>query len=177
MNTAIDRLQPLSTDQLNKVHSATIDILGTTGMCFESEEVREIFRKNDFKLEGKNVLFTEAQIRTAVESVAKKWTLMARDPEKIVKMNIDSYSIGMGGGSPFMINADSSHHPATRMDYINSLKKCAREIARLRLPQTGILQFGNDPKTIHIFPYLQSDCLKTPSIRVVLGESGDREKH
>lgn len=122
MNTAIDRLQPLSSDQLNQIHSATLDILGTTGMCFESEEAREIFRTNGFLMEGKNVLFTEAQIRTAVESVSKNWTLMARDPEKIVEMNIDSYSIGMGGGSPFMVNADSTYHSATRKDYINSLK-------------------------------------------------------
>ncbi len=122
MNTAIDRLQPLSTDQLNQIHSATLDILGTTGMCFESEEAREIFRSNGFLMEGKNVLFTEAQIRTAVESVSKNWTLMARDPEKIVEMNIDSYSIGMGGGSPFMVNADTTYHSATRQDYINSLK-------------------------------------------------------
>lgn len=122
MNTAIDRLQPLSSDELSKVHAATLDILGDTGMCFESEEARHIFKTNGFKIDGKNVLFTEAQIRTALDSVSNKWTLMARDPEKTVEMNIDSYSIGMGGGSPFMINADSTYHPATRKDYINSLK-------------------------------------------------------
>jgi trimethylamine--corrinoid protein Co-methyltransferase len=122
MNTVIDRLQPLSKDKINKIHAATLDILGNTGMRFESEEARGIFKENGFKIEGKNVLFTEAQLRTALESVSKKWTLMARDPDKTIEMNIDSYSIGMGGGSPFMINADSTYHVATREDYINSLK-------------------------------------------------------
>ncbi len=38
MNTAIDRLHPLSNDELNHIHAATLDILENTGMCFESEE-------------------------------------------------------------------------------------------------------------------------------------------
>ena len=122
MNTVIDRLQPLTIDDLNKVDAATLDILGNTGMCFESKEARKIFKTNGFKVEGKNVFFTETQIRTAHESVSKKWTLMARDPDKTIEMNIDSYSIGMGGGSPFMINADRTYHAATRKDYLNSLK-------------------------------------------------------
>jgi trimethylamine--corrinoid protein Co-methyltransferase len=122
MNTAVDRLHFLSKDELYKVHTATLDILENTGMRFESEEAREIFKKNGFKVEGKNVQFTETQLRTAHESVSNKWTLMARDPDKTVEMNLDSYSIGMGGGSPFMINADRTYHAATRKDYINSLK-------------------------------------------------------
>ena len=116
MNTVIDRLQPLGRDDLNKIHDATLDILGNTGMRFESEEARRIFKANGFKIHGKNVMFTDSQIRTALESVSRNWTLMARDPSRTVKMNIDSYSIGMGGGAPFMVNADRTCHPATRSD-------------------------------------------------------------
>jgi trimethylamine:corrinoid methyltransferase-like protein len=49
MNSAIDKLYPLSNDELNQIHAATLDILENTAMCFESEEAREIFNKNGFK--------------------------------------------------------------------------------------------------------------------------------
>ncbi|MCG8564403.1 MAG: trimethylamine methyltransferase family protein, partial [Desulfobacterales bacterium] len=119
---AIDRLQPLSSQDIEKTHQATVNILSTAGMCFESEAARELFKKNGFKVEGKNVLFTEEQLLSAVRSVSKNWTLMARNPEKKVEMNLDSYSIGMGGGAPFMVHADGSAKSATRQDYINALK-------------------------------------------------------
>jgi trimethylamine---corrinoid protein Co-methyltransferase len=122
MSSHYDRLQSLSKDELNQLHVATIDILKTTGMCFESEKAHEIFRRHGFKTEGKLVYFTEKQIQTAVESVSDKWTLMARDKNHKVTMNQDNYSVGMGGGSPFMVNVDQSYHPATRQDYLNALK-------------------------------------------------------
>ncbi|MBT4286050.1 MAG: hypothetical protein HOD92_01840 [Deltaproteobacteria bacterium] len=122
MNTNYDRLKSLNPDELNQLHAATIDILKTTGMCFESEKAHEIFRRHGFKTEGKLVYFTEKQIQAAVESVSDNWTLMARDENRKVELDKDRYSIGMGGGSPFMINADQSYHPATRQDYLNALK-------------------------------------------------------
>jgi trimethylamine---corrinoid protein Co-methyltransferase len=122
MSSHYDRLQSLSKDELNQLHVATIDILKTSGMCFESEKAHEIFRRHGFKTEGKLVYFTEKQIQTAVESVSDKWTLMARDASHKVEMNQDNYSVGMGGGSPHMINADQSYRLATRQDYLNALK-------------------------------------------------------
>lgn len=117
-----DRLQPLQQSELNQLHAATIDILKNTGMCFESGKARAIFQKHGFKVENKLVFFTDEQIQTAVETVSSQWTLMARDPDRNIEMTAESYTIGMGGGSPHMINADQSYHLATRQDYLNALK-------------------------------------------------------
>jgi trimethylamine--corrinoid protein Co-methyltransferase len=54
-----DRIQTFSTEELNKIHDASIDLLETVGVRFDDDEAVDLFKSNGFKVDGKTVFFTE----------------------------------------------------------------------------------------------------------------------
>ena len=63
-------LQPmwvLSDSDLATIHSATVELLKSTGIQFLSEESIELFRHHGFRVEGETVFFTEEDIDSALK--------------------------------------------------------------------------------------------------------------
>lgn len=122
MSLIFDRLQPLSARDLNKIHSATVDILGDTGMAFESERALRIFKNRGFKVDGKKVLFTGSAIENALETVGRNFTILSRNPRHHLKMDQGSFSVGLGRSAPFIMDHDGNRRSPTTEDYINVMK-------------------------------------------------------
>lgn len=66
MNTRLDTHNllhgPLSPEQIQAVHDATIEVLSKTGFRFVCESVRNVFKNNGFRVEDGKVYFTEDQL-------------------------------------------------------------------------------------------------------------------
>lgn len=117
-----DRMPTLSREQMTKIHNASMDILSSVGVLFNEEESLEIFKKNGFKVNGKTVFFSEADIAGALESVPQRFTLAARNPDKSIQVGNDGLVFAPGYGAPFIITADGTKRNATMDDYDNFCK-------------------------------------------------------
>ncbi len=118
----LNRFQTLTDTGKDKLHSACMEVLSTIGVIFEDSEALEIFKANDFSMEGKKVFFREDQVMKALETTPSEFTIRARNPEKSVHIGGDHFALSPGWGAPFVINANGTRRSATFEDSTNFLK-------------------------------------------------------
>ena len=117
-----DRMQELSPEDMQRIHDAAMDLLKTTGVAFNDDEALEIFKAAGHRVEGTTVFFEESDIKEALETAPKSFTVHARNPEKSVRIGEDDFVFLPGYGAPFMMDADGTKREATMEDYDNYCK-------------------------------------------------------
>lgn len=136
MNTITDRLDtlsekseapvrfsfPLSREEKQRIHNASMKVLGETGFKFDCYEALEVFKSRGFKVEGKTVFFTEEQVLNAMESATKEFTILARNPERNIRMAPGVHAFGTGRGAVLMVQPDGSYERTTLDDLIQVTK-------------------------------------------------------
>jgi trimethylamine--corrinoid protein Co-methyltransferase len=117
-----DRLQTLTRENIEFIHNKTIEILGRTGMWFQSEETRNIFKRHGFAVKGEIVYFTEEAINQGLKTIPEKFLLIARNPKQSKEVSLNSYILGPSGGSPFILDYKGNLHRGTSKDCQDSIK-------------------------------------------------------
>ena len=87
-------MDPLTEEQLTKIHDAAMQLLRDVGIAFNEPEALEIFKDAGFKVDGKTVRFAEDQVRRALETAPAEFKVTARNPDK---------SLVIGGGLPVFL--------------------------------------------------------------------------
>ncbi|WDP88410.1 MAG: trimethylamine methyltransferase family protein [Desulfobacter sp.] len=114
-----NRLQPLTREQIHIIHNAAMRILNQTGVAFKLPEAIEIFKAHGFNTDGDKVYFEESQVLKALETVPREFTIMARNPEKSVRLGGDHFAFGPAWAAPFVIDADGTRRNASLGDQEN----------------------------------------------------------
>ncbi|ATW26781.1 trimethylamine methyltransferase family protein [Candidatus Formimonas warabiya] len=143
MDRGLDRLSPLKKSDLEQIHQKTADILVHTGMSFESEKARDIFRKHGFKVDGDIVCYSEQAIEEAIKKVPKEFKILAKNPKHTMHVTLESMHFHPGGGSPFVTDHQGVRRNATPADVDDFQKmiqhfddmECTRPIVQ---PSAGI---------------------------------------
>ena len=117
-----DRMQELSSRDMEKIHDVSMDILSTTGVSFNDEEALAIFKANGQKVEGATVFFEESHIQKALKTAPKRFLVHARNPENNVAIGEDDFVFLPGYGAPFVMDAKGNQRQATMADYDNFCK-------------------------------------------------------
>lgn len=117
-----DRMQTLRPEDMSRIHDASMELLGKVGIAFNEEEALGIFKAHGFKVDGKTVFFTEAQIRQALQTAPARFTVSARNPQRSVPIGEDDFVFVPGYGSPFVTTAEGQQREATMEDYDNFCK-------------------------------------------------------
>lgn len=117
-----DRMQTLTTEQMTRIHDAAMTLLSDVGVAFNEPEALEIFAANGFKVDGKTVFMTEAQVQKALDTAPSRFTVTARNPEKSVAVGEDDFVFAPGYGAPFVVMPDGRQREATMVDYENFCK-------------------------------------------------------
>ncbi|WDP87838.1 MAG: trimethylamine methyltransferase family protein [Desulfobacter sp.] len=114
-----NRLQPLTKEQINIIHNAAMRILKETGVAFKLAEAIDTFKAHGFKVDGDTVYFEESQVLKALETVPSEFTIMARNPEKNVRLGGDHFAFGPAWTAPFVIDPDGTRRNACFADQEN----------------------------------------------------------
>jgi trimethylamine--corrinoid protein Co-methyltransferase len=117
-----DRMQTLNTEQLTRLHDASMSLLAHVGVAFNEQEALEIFKKNGFKIDGKTVFFTEKNVQKALGSAPSDFMVTARNPARSVRIGHDDFVFAPGYGAPFMVQPGGEQREATMEDYDNFCK-------------------------------------------------------
>ncbi len=117
-----DRMQELTIPNMQKIHEAAMDLLKNTGVSFNDDEALEIFKSNGHRVEDTIVFFEESDIKKALKTAPKRFTVHARNPEKSVEIGEDDFVFLPGYGAPFVMDASGEQRLATMEDYNNFCK-------------------------------------------------------
>ena len=137
-------MHPLSTDQLNKIHSASMGILQKTGVQFKNQEAVEIFKKNGFRVEGDVVFFEERHVQNAPDTAPASFRLVARNPDKNLTVGGDEFIFAPGYGAPFMVSVDGNQREAVIEDYHNFCKLVQIDSATLQEEVVARAEIGGE---------------------------------
>lgn len=118
----IDRLQTFNDKEKAQIHAASMSILKKTGVVFQDERARAVFKRHGFKVDGETVFFKDADIQKALKTVPTTFEITARNPEKSVTVGEGDPVCAPGYGSPFMMTEKGERREGTLEDYINFCK-------------------------------------------------------
>ncbi|MBW2408699.1 MAG: trimethylamine methyltransferase family protein, partial [Deltaproteobacteria bacterium] len=116
------RMDLLSDKDLDKLHHASMEILGDVGIAFYEPEAVDIFTDHGVKTDGNVVYLEERHIEQALEYAPSEFQLHARNPEQNVTIGGDHLVLCPGYGASFMIDADGEIRNAIMDDYVNFCK-------------------------------------------------------
>lgn len=117
-----DRMQVFSSDEINLIHDASMEILGETGIKFNSPEALDLFRENGFTVTNPRVFITEKEVMRALETVPSRFVVHARNPEYNVAIGEDDFVFLPTAGAPNVSDADGLRRPAAMEDYATCCK-------------------------------------------------------
>jgi trimethylamine--corrinoid protein Co-methyltransferase len=116
------RMTGFSEFEINKIHSAAMEILKDIGVSFHDPEAVAIFKDNGFTIDGKIVFFEEKQVMEKLATVPSRFVVRARNPEKNVAIGGKDFALLPGWGAPFVVDTNGEQRNAVMDDYINFCK-------------------------------------------------------
>lgn len=117
-----ERMQSFSQAELKLIHNASMEILAKNGINFSDEEARGIFKSRGFRVDGRQVYFSEDQVLKALETAPDRFKFHARNPEKSVWIGRDDFALAPTYGPPFIVEADGTQKTGTMADYEKAVK-------------------------------------------------------
>lgn len=111
-----------STNDLEQIHEATLNVMENTGLSFAYEPARDLFAKAGCKIDGQKVFFPKKLVEEQIEKAPSQFTLYARNPEKNVVIGGDNIVFMPCYGTPFVNDMDKGRRMGTMEDYNNFAK-------------------------------------------------------
>lgn len=112
----------LSASDLEAIHTATMDILQSTGIHFPHPEALDIFQKNGFKVDGQMVFFQEDQVMERIKDIPATFSIQARNSQHHVNIGDGIPVFTPGYGAPFLIDPEVGKRTPTIQDYKNLVR-------------------------------------------------------
>jgi len=117
----IPRLKVLADEELDKIHRASIQLLETNGVLFESEEALRVFKQNDVKVEGRKAFIPGKLAETAVENAPATFEWTARNEAQSIICG-EGVAPTPNIGPVFCQDLDRGRRAGTIEDFINFQK-------------------------------------------------------
>jgi len=112
-----ERMHSFSREELDRLHTSTLEIFGRVGVALHDPEAVEIFRKHGARTEGNKVFPDEKLLSQALETAPAEFFLQGRNPQRRVKIGGDSMALVPAYGAPFIITPQGEMRPALMADY------------------------------------------------------------
>jgi trimethylamine--corrinoid protein Co-methyltransferase len=123
-------LKCVSEDEVDKIHAASIRILGNKGIVVHHDEVREIAKKKGAKVDDKVVYFPNTLVENAIETAPEYFEFQGRNKDKNIIIGQDLV-LSPVHGVPFIID-ENGRRPGTLADY-RMLIKLSHQLDSLNL--------------------------------------------
>jgi len=117
-------IQPLSADQIESIHIASLKILKEIGMKVLLPEARKILRQAgaDVDEASQVVKFDSGLVQQALATVPAKFTLHARNPARNIVMGGNHVNFGTVGGPPYAHDLERGRRTGTLADFTELVK-------------------------------------------------------
>lgn len=158
---------------LDKIHSASINILENVGVRYHSPECVKILKNNGIKVENNVAFFKEEQIMKYVKMCPSSFTVKSRSSINSIELGAQKSYYGPGYGAAGIRDLSGKYRESTLEDYINFLK-LTESSEHLSL-SGGILVEANELEEKLRFPIMFYQAL-CHSEKVLISGSGGEEQ-
>lgn len=96
--------QPLTQEQIEEIHAASISVLERTGIHVENERARALYQGGGARVDGQRVYLSQEMVERALEQVPARVLLAGRDPEQDVVLEGKRVYAGTGGSPTWILD-------------------------------------------------------------------------
>ncbi len=107
---------------LEKIHSASLEILSDIGIDFYDDEAQAILKQHNVRLEGDTAFFDREMIAEYIAKAPGQFTQLARNPENNLTIGGNHVCFAPVYGPPFVVDAERGRRNATLEDFRNFVK-------------------------------------------------------
>jgi len=118
----IPRFTLIDDNAIQRVHDASMHILGKLGIAFYDEEARAIMAAHGARVDGDMVYMDEALVMEYVAKAPAEFTQLARNPLNSVILGGQRSVFAPVYGPPFVADMDRGRREATLVDFENFVK-------------------------------------------------------
>ncbi len=112
----------LNEEGLERLHQASLRILGEFGIDFYDEEARSILKAQGADVRGDTVRFDPALVEEFVAKAPKQFTQLARNPQNNVVIGGNTIIFAPVYGPPYVLDLERKRRVATLEDFQNFVK-------------------------------------------------------
>ena len=112
----------LSAEGVERLHRASMHILGELGIAFYDEECRAILQQHGARVDGDIVFFDEALIQRYVAKAPRQFTQLARNPQRSVTIGGNNVVFAPVYGPPFVQDLAGGRREALLEDFQNFVR-------------------------------------------------------
>ncbi len=110
-------VEVLSSQELEQIHAATVEVLETVGVEFQQDEALAVWRANGARVEGSRVYLSQALLSRGLDTVPERFLLEARNPARSVWIGGGETVFGPPAGCIYVQDLGTTRRRATREDY------------------------------------------------------------
>lgn len=123
--TIENRLKTISSNDLDRIHEATVKVLAETGIAFRLAEVQHIFKKHGAKVDNEIVFIPRKMLEDALDTVPDSFRWHARNPLNSAIMGAGQVrtNVALNGGPIYIQDLDGGR----RLSKMGDKKKSSRE--------------------------------------------------
>lgn len=118
----VPRFSLIGEADIQRVHDASMHILGKLGIAFYDREAREILAAHGARVDGDMVYLDEALVMEQVAKAPAEFTQLARNPQNNVILGGARSVFAPVYGPPFVADMDRGRREATLEDFQNFVK-------------------------------------------------------
>ena len=124
LRNALPPVTPLSQDQIEAIHDASLRILEEIGIEFQGAAACELLRKAGAMVEVKSGLtrIPRELVMQVLKSAPAEFTLTPRNPERAIHVGGNHISFGLVAGPPNVHDCVSGRRPGNHADYVSLIK-------------------------------------------------------
>jgi len=111
-------LQPLSADDLDRVHAQAMRILSDVGVEVHDEAMCDRLRSAGQAVDGTRVRWDPDFVMALLASAPASFTLTGRDPARRVQIGGGSLAHSPAGGAPFAHDRERGRRDGTIQDHV-----------------------------------------------------------
>ncbi len=111
-----------SSEQLNIIHNASMQVLSETGIAFLDEESQDILRQHGVEVRDDIAYFDSHIIEEYVAKAPSQFTQLARNPERNVVIGGKNVCFAPVYGPPYVYDLDYGRREAKLEDFYNFVK-------------------------------------------------------
>ena len=124
LRNAFPPLAPLSQDQIEAIHDASLRLLEEIGIEFQGEAACEALRKAGAAVEKETGLtrIPREVVTSALKTAPASFTLTPRNPARAIQVGGNHVSFGLVAGPPNVHDAVHGRRPGSHADYVTLIK-------------------------------------------------------
>ncbi len=115
IRNSLPPIEPLSADEIESIHQASLRVLAELGMKVTDEEARKIYREGGARVDDSEemVYLDPEMVEEVIKTVPPEFSMRARNPDKSVTLGGNHITFSGVGGPAFVSDLDKGRRPGT----------------------------------------------------------------